>query len=86
MKVRGQIQFFRIYILSKAGMIKPTKNLVIILSSLSTSRSLKKKCVKVQIDMIQPSLPVHLTFHFDGPASLSSKVIIESLLMSPFVK
>ena len=82
----AKYSFFRIYILSKAGMIKPTKDLVIIVGSLSTSRSLRKNCVEVQIDVIQPPPPVRLPFHFDGTTSLSANVKIECLLITPFVK
>ena len=82
-KKRSEMLFLRIDILSKADILtKPTKNLVIIASSL-WKKYLKKFIWEANIRSDIISLPpVCICSHFDGtPSPLSANLIIECSLM-----
>ena len=68
-------------VLSKKGILmKPTKNLVTIVSSLWTrGTQLKKIYANVRNELTPPS-PVHIRSHFDGPPSKRFQCILKAIL------
>ena len=67
-KFTVKYSLFRTYILSKTAMTKPSENLEIIVNSLRTRYSIKKKrCAKIHMTWHQSPYPVRMHLHFDDP-------------------